>query len=298
MDVEPTLAAAGAARPHAVMVVQAPDGTRLRLVVEVRNTLVPRDVPGILENLERASDLLGGRATPLIASPHLSSPVRDALEAAGVSYVDATGNLRLVAEQPAIYLKDRGADSPPWRGPGRPRGTLRGVPAARVVRTLVDRSGSSTGATYRVVDFLDREALLSRGPRGEVDAVDWPRLLRRWSHDYESSSDHTITRCLQPRGLSVLVRDLPRLDGAMVYAEDVARAIDLLALREVDAGTNVLLAAPASRSVSDRGMTVEGVRYAAPSQVAADLLTGPGRNPSEGEELLTWVEHHGHEWRT
>ena len=207
------------------------------------------------------------------------------------------------------------------------------MPAARVVRALVDfslpmtmralveRSGSSTGATYRVVDFLDREALLTRGPRGEVDSVDWPRLLRRWSQDYEFSSDHTITRCLQPRGLSVLVRDLPRPDGAMryavtgsqaahvwapyaparaamVYVEDVVRAIDLLGLREVDAGTNVLLAAPASRSVFDRGVTVEGVRYAAPSQVVADLLTGPGRNPSEGEELLTWMVHHEREWRT
>lgn len=319
-------------RIDGVLVVRSPGGERLQMALEVKTRLAPRDVPGLLQRLDRASAALGSPMALLIVAPYLSPSVRDALEEAGASYVDSTGNLRLVADEPAIYVKDRGADSDPWRGPGRPRGTLRGVPAARVVRALVDfaapmtmralvdRSGSSTGATYRVVDFLDREALLTRGPRGEVDGVDWPRLLRRWSQDYAFSADHKITRFLHPRGLPVLVRDLPRLDGlvdyavtgslaahlwapyaesraAMVYVEDVPRAADLLGLRQVDAGTNVLLAAPASSAVFERSTTVDGVRYAAPSQVVADLLTGPGRNPSEGEELLTWMEHHESEWR-
>lgn len=30
--------------------------------------------------------------------------------------------------------------------------------------------------------------------------------------------------------------------------------------------------------------------YAAPSQVAVDVPTGPGRHPSEGQELLSWME--------
>lgn len=315
-----------------VLVVRSPSGERLQVALEVKTRVAPRDVPGLLQRLERVSDGHGSPMTPMIAAPYLTPSVRAALEEAGASYVDATGNLRLIADEPAIYVKDRGADSDPWRGPGRPRGTLKGVPAARVVRALVDlaapmtmralvdRSGSSTGATYRVVDFLDQEALLTRGPRGEVDSVDWPRLLRRWSQDYAFSADHRVTRFLQPRGLPVLVRDLPRLDGlmdyavtgslaahlwapyaesraAMVYVEDVPRAADLLGLRQVEAGTNVLLAAPASSAVFERSTTVDGVRYAAPSQVVADLLTGSGRNPSEGEELLTWMEHHESEWR-
>jgi len=32
--------------------------------------------------------------------------------------------------------------------------------------------------------------------------------------------------------------------------------------------------------------------YAAPSQVAVDLLTNPGRGPAEGEELIDWMRSH------
>lgn len=33
------------------------------------------------------------------------------------------------------------------------------------------------------------------------------------------------------------------------------------------------------------------------SQVAVDLLTGPGRNPGEGVALLDWMEAHESQWR-
>jgi len=59
----------------------------------------------------------------------------------------------------------------------------------------------------------------------------------------------------------------------------------------------VLLAAPVSDVVFDRSSTLDGVVYAAPSQVAVDLLTGPGRNPSEGQELLEWMKSNEPAWR-
>ena len=36
---------------------------------------------------------------------------------------------------------------------------------------------------------------------------------------------------------------------------------------------------------------------ASPTQVAVDLLTGPGREPSEGEELLEWMKENEDVWR-
>lgn len=41
----------------------------------------------------------------------------------------------------------------------------------------------------------------------------------------------------------------------------------------------------------------DGVWYAAPSQIAADLLTSPGRGPAEGEELIEWMFAHEGAWR-
>ena len=43
--------------------------------------------------------------------------------------------------------------------------------------------------------------------------------------------------------------------------------------------------------------TVPNLRLVAPTQLAADLLTGPGREPSEGNELLAWMSANEDAWR-
>jgi hypothetical protein len=35
----------------------------------------------------------------------------------------------------------------------------------------------------------------------------------------------------------------------------------------------------------------------APAQIAADLLTGSGRMPSEGDELIAWMKANERDWR-
>lgn len=317
-------------RIDAVVELAAPGGSPVRLVAECKRTVVRRDLRAVLEQLENARASVPSPTMPLLVSRYLSDSVRTWLDENDVSYVDATGNLRLVSRDPAVYLRDRGGDRDPWRGPGRPRGTLRGEPAARVVRaladfcspmpvtTLVKRSGASTGATYRVLDFLEQEALVTRGSRGVVEQIRWRQLLERWSEDYGFQRDNVVSGYLQPRGLPALLAGLattelayavtgslaaaqwaayadPRL--ASLYVDDIAAVAELLGLREVDSGANVLLAEPASAVVFDRSSDVDGVRYAAPSQVAVDLLTGPGRSPAEGQALLDWMESNEPAWR-
>jgi len=84
----------------------------------------------------------------------------------------------------------------------------------------------------------------------------------------------------------------------MVYVADVTAAVDAWDLRPADAGANVLLAEPAYEVVFERSSTtVDGVVVAAPSQVVVDLMTGPGRNPNEAEELLDWMVRNEQSWR-
>lgn len=312
---------------------RAEDGAEAVVLVQAKRLLNSRDVPIALETLQRAALGLGSgeEVVLVLAARYLAPATRERIAAAGGGYVDATGNLLMVAERPGLFLRDRGADRDPWRGPGRPRGTLRGPPAARVVRALIDfappytvpelseRAGASTGATYRVVEFLEGEGLLERVRYGPIGEMRWRPLLERWSKDYGFTESNTVETFLEPRGLGALTGSLakqPQLDYvltgslaaervaayapprlATVYVRDIADVADALGLRRTASGANVALASGRYDVVFDRAEVVDGVRFAALSQVAVDLLTGPGRNPSEASALLDWMTANESSWR-
>lgn len=312
---------------------RAPDGNEVVALIQAKRLLNTRDVPVALETLQRAASRWGDttEVVLLLAARYLAPATRQRIAEAGAGYVDATGNMLVAADSPALLLRDRGADRDPWRGPGRPRGTLRGPPAARVVRALIDfappytvpalseRAGASTGATYRVVKFLEEEGLLERQRYGPIGDVRWRRLLERWSEDYGFAQSNTVETFLEPRGLSALtdrLAGLPDLDYvvtgslaaervaayaparlATVYVRDIEEAAQVLGLRRVEVGANVALAAGSYDMVFDRAERIDGLRVGALSQVAVDLLTGPGRNPSEANALLDWMAENEPAWR-
>jgi len=316
----------------AVVTLSPPEGPAATLIVEVKRLVANRDLPRMLDRLRaeaQRADLLD--AAPLVIARYLSPDTRELLEQQGVSYADAAGNRRLALDRPALFVRSAGASRDPWRGPGRPRGTLKGAPAARVVRWLADftppytpvqiakGSGASTGATYRVLTFLEEQGLVEREPRGPITSVLWRRMLERWSRDVSAQREDAVSPFLLPRGVEALVdglRSQPELRYAltgtlaarryapfaparfaMLYVDDVDSVVERLGLRRVDAGANVLVLVDLDEVAFTRARVVDGVRLAAPSQIAVDLLNGPGRSPSEGEALLDWMETHEREWR-
>lgn len=322
----------GAYRPDAMIDLQPPTGEPITFVVEVKRTISPRELPYVLMQLRSYIAAEPGRGMlPMVVARYLPPSTRRHLIEEHVAFADATGNIRIAADRPALFLRDRGTDSDPWRGPGRPRGTLIGEPPARVVRALVDYeppfsvprlielSGASTGATYRVVEFLEQEALITRTPRGPIDAVRWPELLRRWSQDYGFTRSNRVRSFLSPRGVTALTTGLAMLSdvryavtgsiaaaqwapyapaaAAMIYTDDTDRLAELLNLRPVDSGANVMIATAAYDAVFDRAENTDGITVVAPSQAVVDLLTGPGRSPAEAQALLEWMEQHVQQWR-
>ncbi|GAA2420508.1 hypothetical protein GCM10010191_34680 [Actinomadura vinacea] len=306
--------------------VTAPDGISGLLVLDVKRLVQGRDVAEARERLVTRP----GRSGVVLAR-YLSPPVRERLMDAGLSYVDATGNVHVALSRPGLFIADRGADRDPWRGPGRPLGTLQGAPAARVVRalidydvswpirSLVDVSGVSTGSVYRVIKFLEGEGLVTRGGSGAVTVPDWAALLRRWSKDYGFVRNGHVTRWIAPRGLPDLVSRAGESSvryavtgtlaaaewaphaparSAMIYAADAEEAARAWGLRPAETGVNVIVAEPRIDVVFARTIVARtGATTAAPAQVAVDLMTGPGRGPSEAEELVEWMTHHESAWR-
>jgi hypothetical protein len=319
-------------RPDATAVLTAPDGTSAKFVIETKKNMERRNVSQVLSELDfftRQAD-----TTALVISRYLSPSVREALTKGSASYVDATGNIRIQTSNPSVYIADRGLDSDPWRSRlGRKRGTLRGIPASRTVRTLVDfdrdwsvrelveESNVSIGATYRVLEYLRDEDLVEKNDSARYRVRAWRAIIEAWSKDYGFQKSNRTMSFIDPRGISNLnkiARSTESFNWAFtgsiaasewapyaparaefIYVENITVAAEAWALRPAKTGANVILAEPES-TIAFKGVVVSaetGLRIAAPSQVAVDLLTSPGRNPSEGIELLNWMERNESAWR-
>lgn len=324
---------AGPRRADAVLSLRAPDGSQAWIVIEAKRSVETRDATPIAEQLKELSAELAdgeGAAASLLAAPYVNPATRVRLTELGVGYADATGNISLRLDRPALFLRDVGNDKDPWRGPGRPRGSFKGGTAARVFRALVDfkppysvpelvrLSQASSGVTYRVVEFLEREDLLRRENGKRVIDVDWRQLIERWSREYGFALSPSTTSFLEPRGIEVTLGKLrgSSLDYSLtsssasqfyapyapvralsVYVTSIDEAAAAFDLRPAPTGGNVLLAVPEDVVAFERTQTYDGLIVAAPSQVAADLLGGPGRSPEEGRILLEWMEQNEPAWR-
>src|SRR5260221_3732435 len=302
-------------RPDAILEVTGPDGAKVRVSVEARMSLVPRAVSDVKTRLTGYSTDPG-----LVISPFLTRSTRERLRTENLNFLDLTGNVLLVLARPGLYVETQGAeqDPSPKRQPGR---SLRGAKAARIVRALCDfppplpisdlatRAKVDISYASRVVEWLSREALVDRRPRGPVQSIQTAGLIRRWAQDYAVLTSNDARSYLDPRGLDNLTRGLSKgairgryaLTGsiaanriapitparlAMLYVDDVESAAAALNLRPTDAGANVMLLTPFDDVVFERTWKDGGLTIVTASQAAVDLLTSPGRAPSEAEAIL------------
>ena len=197
----------------------------------------------------------------------------------------------------------------------RERDALTGAPRVPIVALTAN---AMTG---------DREACIAGGmddylskpfTRAQLQA-----LLERWATDAPMGSRGAPSRYLAPRGLDEFARRLASTTGyavtgsraaaqvapiapsrlARVYAADGRALAAATGLRAADAGANVVVievddAWPlAAGARPDWHGHRDGLRYASPVNVAADLLSGSGREPDEGGALIEWMQHHEEEWR-
>jgi hypothetical protein len=311
--------------PDGELEIRAPDGTTSAFTFEKRRSLEPRRVSAAVLRLGEA-----GRGRPLLfLAPFFSPRTRELLADAGASYVDSTGNVRLVLARPGLFVQAQGSDKDPGVEPRSLR-SLKGPTAGRVVRALCDlptpvgvrelaeKASIPLGSVARVVGLLDREALVVRDEGGRIARVLRVDLVRRWARDYGLQTSNAALGCLAPRGVNTMLAQLPRLDGyaitgslaaarrislapprlATLFVGNPRQAAEALGLLPADAGTNALLLRPYDRVVFERTWSEEGNVFASLSQVAADLLTSPGRAPSEGEELLRWMAEHVDGWQS
>lgn len=163
-----------------------------------------------------------------------------------------------------------------------------------------------------------QERAVTRTPRGPITAVDWRALLNRWSQEYSPFRRWGETMYLAARGTPPVTARLthlkvryavtgswaaakaaplapPRL--LTVYVDRPREVEQALDLRPADAGANVALFTPFDEVVFERTSINRGTTIAALSQIAADLMTSPGRGPNEAEALMLWMQDDEDAWR-
>lgn len=193
---------------------------------------------------------------------------------------------------------------------------------------LAKHSGLSLPYVSRLLDSLEDQLLISRTGK-MVTGVAWEQLIRARAQqtDLLRSAEHV--GMLAPHGVLAVLDHLqglytnmpgqPReviMTGSyaarsfapvsvggqlMLYVQEhplnVDRVAEELGLLPVPEGADVLLLRAKDRSVFERPIKIADIWQVAPSQLAMDCLSGPGRMPAEGEAVLEFMSKHEASWR-
>jgi hypothetical protein len=302
------------------------------IVVEEKQSVSPRAVLADLSRRVQSARSMGAHLPILLVAPWLSKRTRDLLADADIGYIDLTGNALLRIDNPPFFLQTAGAERNPWPQE-RGRAQLRGAKAARLIRVLVDvcppygvqdlakATGLTAGYVSRLLDTLYNEGLVERASRGPVESVDIVSLIRRWAGYYDvlesnesvgfiSAGDlgKVLEMLAADRGLgtrnvitgSFAARRLAPVAAPsllLLYCDAPALLGRDLGLLRADEGADIMLLCPFDSVVYERTLIEDGLRFAGPSQVAVDCLTGIGRMPAEGEAVLDWMLAEESAWR-
>jgi hypothetical protein len=298
---------------YARLTIKTPAGASAALAIGAQRQLDPRLVGEVAGTLKTAS-----ADAFLIIAPFLGARTRERLADEGLGFVDLVGNIRLVLDRPTVFIAARGEEKSPWAGPRAIR-SLHAAKASRIVRALADGpppfgvrqlaalAGTDPGYVSRLLDIFDREELIEREVRGPVVGVEVARLLRRWSEDYRFGDAHRFVPVVHPHGVpgalaglrdagvpyvltaragaaALLGTALPGIVAA--YVDNPERVGRLLGAEAGETGANLLLIDPFDPFVFEGAFEASGLRYAARSQIIADLIGSPPPGPAQAATLL------------
>lgn len=309
-----------------VEVYSSPDTAPTRIAVEAKR----RPTPAVVDQLSAWAAANLPVDALLVVSDWVSPRTREAIIDRRFNYADLTGNLYLSLDEPKVFIRTDGASKPPGPKPPSERG-LRGAKGAVVARTLADvappytgselaaATGLSASFVSRILAGLEREGIIQKKAWGPVLDVDVRRLIQRWAEDYSLLTSNACTTYVFPAGPRGFEAKLPTADlelwavtgslgaarlapiaapaTAIAYVDRPRDASRQLGLLPTESGTNVILARPYDPVAYKRRWSRDGITYVSPSQLAVDCLTGPGRMPNEGAELLRWMEESESAWR-
>lgn len=207
------------------------------VLVEIKPRFGPADVERLLGGLTRRLRSASGASPILLLSEFLSPRTRELLAREDISYLDLTGNVRLVMQQPALFIDASGSDRRPRQRDGSSPAGLSGAKAWNIIRFLAEveppygvmdieaATGISRGWVSRVLDGLADQGFIQREPRRPVESVDWPALLRARGQSVELFRANTTRTYVARQGARAaleVVQDSGLADDVVVTGSHAA----------------------------------------------------------------------------
>ena len=289
-------------------------------------------VAAAAEQLRLARHSFPYEVIPVLAVPYMGEAAQERCERAGLSWLDLSGNARIVA--PGIFYQNLG-NANRFRRSGRPESAF-GPKGSRVARRLLMEplrpvrqralaweTGLNEGHVSRVVTKLSETGLVDKGEHG-IDVADPNILLDAWREEYRFDRHYVIHGHIPARGGDSLIRSIAEnlskievpyaataLPAAWLWTRHAAFRLSTvylselpssgmqhdLGFREEPRGANTWLVVPNDEGVFDGAEPVEGIRCVHPVQAYVDLKDHPERAAEAAAELrrrLLWRGGNGH----
>jgi hypothetical protein len=276
--------------------------------VELKST----SSPGVLTAWASAlRDLRGaaaeGRVVPLVVVPYMTEAGRKVCEEAGLSWLDLSGNARIIAPGLRVII-DGQANR--FRGPGRPaslfapksarvsRWLLQNAGRASSQRQIAHETGMSEGFVSRIVSGLLEESYVHREAAGGLTVKSLDVLLDAWRAEYRFDRHSILEGHVGARSGDGLTRfvcdtlrelDVPhaatglsaawqltqfasfRTASIFVKSAPSRAVLERLGFRQGARGANTWLVVPDDEGVFLGGGEQHGVQCVHPVQVYLDL---------------------------
>ena len=298
----------------------------LRLFVEAKSTLWPRDVEAMAARVGAlAAEAKADRC--LIVARRLTDRTREFLQRQGIDYIDLRGDIQVTVPGRMLVMARRVlgpfAPDPPDQE-DRIANPFAGK-ASRIVRSLLaeprrwwgvtelaDRVEVSAGLSVKTLRTLEIDLYVRRDRKRRVRLADGEALLRRWAavagNAFRGASgfaspipnpDELAIRLSERLGELGVGYALSRLSAArFVEPFAPARVVDVyldrdprdlvpaLDLFPVDGGESVRMVRPSDAGVLQFTEERQGVTLVNPVQLFVDLSNGRGREGDVAERLL------------
>jgi hypothetical protein len=260
----------------------------------------------------------------------MGEPGRDLCARSGVSWVDLSGNARIVSPGLLIHVEGRPNR---FRPRGRPwsafaakssrvaRLLLRDPAKPRTQREIARETGLGESFVSKIVRRLEEDALLSRDAGTRAVRPRAPDLLlEAWAEEYRFSRHEIIRAHVYARSGDDLARQLSaalargslehaatglaaawllapfaafRLASFYVAREPDRKTLENMGFRETSSGANVWLVVPDDEGVFQGGSSRSGIPCVHPVQAVLDLRYHPER----AAEAAAEVERSHLEWK-